>query len=292
MTRTRTRSFALVAGVLLLTAACSDSKKISGADSSSTSSSVAVSSTTVVESTTTTGPETTVAVTTVPATVPATPAPTIPAPTGTVLGQPTNLQYATGESVVLDDGFLCGTGDPGIPGWTVDDCQQAPTIYGDVTTLVTHRNDDGRFAVFVLFHREGYLRAVLEAYEPGPGTWSGVTVELGDHDSDGSAEVWVGYRYAGTGQYLDLDVVMPLPEADFPATTSYFLGGLQSLDHGVIDMHPGGATVQRAIYGASDPGCCPSQFLQQEITSAGTEWRIDAGVTYPAASTPPLTGDL
>jgi hypothetical protein len=300
MNRNRTGVMAVVASALLLAAACSDSKSIAGADTSSTSSSVVATTTSsvVAASSTTIGSETSLA----PATTLA-PAPTIaptvapppppPSAGGVVLGQPTNLQAAAVPAVALPPDYTCDGSDPGIPGWHVVDCQYMPSYEAGVVTLVAQRNDDGSYGVFVLFQEEGMLRSLFEAYEPGAGTWSGVTVQVGDFHFDDGAEVWIGYRYAGTGQYLDLDVLDPQPEpADFPASRNFFLGGLQGLDHGSVDLHPGGATVLSAVYGASDPGCCPSSFLVREVTWAADQWRINAGTTYPAASVPPVPSDF
>lgn len=301
MNRIRTCSIAMVASALLLATACSDSKSISGAATSSTSSSVAATTSSVTETTTTTvGSETSLApdtslapASTIASTVAPPPPPPPPPAGGVVLGQPTNLQASVVPAVSLPSDYSCDGSDPGIPGWHVVDCQYMPSYEAGLVTLVAQRNDDGSYGVFVLFQDEGMLRSLFEAYEPGAGTWSGVTVQVGDFHFDDGAEVWVGYRYAGTGQYLDLDVLDPQPEpADFPATRNFFLGGLQSLDHGRVDLHPGGATVLTAVYGASDPNCCPSNFLVREITWAANQWRINTGTTYPAASVPAVTSDF
>lgn len=300
MTSSRPRAIALLVAALLLATACSDSKKITGADGTSTSVPVTSTSSTVVDASTSTSvpasvAETTAAPTTVPApaTTAATPTTTGSGGAGVRLGQPTNLQAASAPVVSLPSGFLCDGSDPGIPGWVVEDCQQMPSYNAGVTTLVARSTGDGSFAVFVLFQEEGALRSTFEAYEPGAGTWESVTVQLGDYHFDDGAEIWVGYRYAGTGSFLDLDVIDPQPEGpDFPATRNFFLGGLQGLDGGQVDLHPGGATVLTSVYAGSDPNCCPSSFLVREITWAANEWRIDAGTTYPAASTPDVFTDF
>ena len=302
MRRTRLRSVALTAGALLLVAACSDSKKVTGVDPSTTT---GESTTSVAETSTTiaaTGSTTTVPVTTVAPTTPATAAPTTVAGggggggggTGGVrLGQPTNLQAVSVPAVSLPSNYLCDGSDPGIPGFTLSDCQQMPSYNAGLTTLVMRSDTDGAYAVFVLFQEEGALRSLFEGYEPGAGTWDSVTVQLGDFHFDDGAEVWVGYRYAGSGSYLDLDVLDPQPEGpDFPATREFFLGGVQGLDGGQVEMHPGGATVLTSVYAASDPNCCPSSFLVREISWAANEWRIDAGTVFPAASAPPVFTDF
>lgn len=284
----RAFAVALVVATALAAAGCSSSKGVTGASTTSvpTASSAPTATSTPAESL----PPTTAVATTAP-----TPAPTAPAPTpapggsggsGAVLPAATNLQATPGGGVTLPGTFSCGAGDPGIPGWTVADCQEMPSYADGVTTLVLRRNDDGRFGVVVLFSSGGSLVQRFRAEEEGPGVWNDVVVQLGDFNGDDGAEVWIGYRYDGSGGYLDLDVLDPRPDG------SFLLGGLQSLDHGVADMHPGGATVQQAVYAASDPGCCPSSVRQREISFSGGQWRVTAGSDYPSASAPVISGDF
>ncbi len=124
------------------------------------------------------------------------------------------------------------------------------------------------------------------AEEAGPGIWSSVTVVLGDFHFDDGAEVWVGYRYDGSGGYLDIDVLDALPDG------SFFLGGLQGLDHGQVDVRPGGATVVTALYADGEPNCCPGNFLVREVTFASSQWQIGGGTTYAADAVPAVVGDF
>ncbi len=281
MSRTRHRlvaSIGAAAVAVLLAAGCSSSTKVGGGTT--------VASTVPGGSSTSVAPATTAAPTTAATSAPTTagPGPTAPA-SAAVLGAPTNLQATPSGGITLAGGFLCGD-DPSIPGWVVDDCQQMPSFGDGLTSLVLHSAADGRLAVAVLFRSGATLVQRYGAAESGPGVWSAVTVQVGDFHFDDAAEVWIGYRYDGTGQYLDFDVLDPRPDG------SVFLGGLQGLDHGVVRVHPGGASVQSAVYAASDPGCCPSTMLQREVTFSADQWWIDAGASYPAAATPPLTGNL
>jgi len=284
----RALAVALAAATALAAAGCSSSKGVTGASTTSlpTSSSAPTAASAPAESV----PPTSAVATTAPAPAPTAPAPT-PAPggsggSGAVLPAVANLRATPGGGVTLPATFTCGAGDPGIPGWTVADCQEMPSYADGVTTLVLRRNDDGRFAVAVLFSSGGSLVQRYRAEEEGPGVWNDVVVQLGDFNGDDGAEVWIGYRYDGSGGYLDLDVLDPRPDG------SFLLGGLQSLDHGVADMHPGGATVQQAVYAASDPGCCPSSVRQREISFSGGQWRVTAGSDYPSASAPAISGDF
>lgn len=270
--------------VALLAAGCSSTQHLVGESTSS----VPGTDTSLAESTTTTVavPATTAPLATVPPTVAPT-APTLPPPAGgSVLSAPTNLEYTSPGGISLPAGFTCDGVDPGIPGWSVADCQQMPSYDDGVTTLVLKRNDDGRFAVAVLFKSGTHLVQRYWAEEADAGVWSDVKVILGDFHFDDGAEVWVGYRYEGTGQYLDLDVIDPRPDG------TIFVGGLHGLDHGVVHVHPGGATVQSSVYGPSDPGCCASSLLQRELTFSGEQWWASAGATYPTASAPAVTGDF
>lgn len=281
----RALSVAVAAATALAAAGCSSSKGVTGASTTSlpTSSSAPTATSAPAESV----PPTSAVATTAPAPAPTAPAPT-PAPggSGAVLPAVANLQATPGGGVTLPGTFSCGAGDPGIPGWTVADCQEMPSYADGVTTLLLRRNDDGRFGVVVLFSSGGSLVQRYRAEEEGPGVWNDVVVQLGDFNGDDGAEVWVGYRYDGSGGYLDLDVLDPRPDG------SFLLGGLQSLDHGVADMHPGGATVQQSVYAASDPGCCPSSVRQREISFSGGQWRVTAGSDYPSASAPVISGDF
>ena len=291
MHRSTSRLVLASCAAAVLFAGCSSSTQIEGSGSGPTTSSAPTSSLPT-DTTSPTGstvpasvPETTTAP---PPPPPPTVAPATTAPSGgasVVLGAPTVMK-ATGAGVTLPLSFGCGSGDPGIPGWVVEDCQEMPSHSSGVTVLVLRRADDGRYAVSVLFSNGANLVQRYRAEEEAAGVWSGVTVQLGDYNGDDGAEVWVGYCYDGTGQYLDLDVLDPRADGTFQ------LGGLQGLDHGVVDLHPGGATVQSAVYAPADAGCCPSSVLQRTISYSGNRWRVNTGTTYPVASAPAVSGDF
>ena len=292
---TSTRAAITVAaalGLLAVAAGCSSSRQVNGS-ATTTGSSVPSSSEVAAESSVPASTTTVLASETTEPPAPA-PSPSTTAPAGggggggaaTALPSTTNLQATPGGGVTLPASYSCAFGDAGIPGWTTDYCQEMPSYSDGLMALVLHRNDDGRFAVVVLFRSGTNLVQRYRAEEEGPGVWADVVVELGDYNADDGAEVWVGYRYDGSGGYLDLDVLDPRPDG------SFVLGGVQGLDHGVVDLHPGGATLQQAVYAASDPGCCPSTVRQRAISFSGGQWRITTGTDYPAASAPALTGDF
>lgn len=285
----RIRVAVLTIAIALLTVACSDSQRFGGANTTVPASVTTVpdSVATIVVDSTLVAPDDTTPLTpdTVAPALTVAPAPPAPPPTGSALGAPTNLVATPGGGITLA-GDPCPGFDPGIPGWTVQDCQYMPSYSNGVQVLVLRRNDDGRFAVAALFLSAGNWVQRYWAEEAAPGIWSNVTVIVGDFHFDDGAEVWVGYRYDGSGGYLDIDVLDALPDG------SIFLGGLQGLDHGQVDLHPGGATVVTAIYADGEPNCCPGHFLVREVTFASGQWLINSGTTYAADAVPAVAGDF
>lgn len=176
-------------------------------------------------------------------------------------------------------------GDPGIPGWGVEECYQAPSYAGQMIVLKLYRRDDGRPGVAVLFpvgdHFEQRYFAQFE-----PDVLDAISIFLEDLNGDDGVEAWIGYKYQGTGKYLDFEVLDPRPDG------SFFLGGVHSIDHGRVDLHPGGATVRLPLYQLGDPNCCPSLVLHRIVAFDGTNWLINEGFEYFPATEPPLTLDI
>ena len=268
--------------ILLVLAACSDSKSLDTL--STTAAADATTSTVSSTSTSAAGGTTTVASAgTVPA---ATSVVTLP-PYGTELGQPTNLAPDVGTIFLPGDLANCDS-DPGMPGFHNSECVASPSFSDGLVVMVQQENGDGHYRVVVFFKQPGSAdyASRFVATEPGAGTWSNVHVEVGDYNADDGVEVWVGYRVAGTGGYLDLDVLDPRPDG------SFFLGGLQGLAKGRVDVQPGSADVISAVYAGSDPNCCPSTMLLQKIIPSAGTWRINTGTAYPTASAPPSGSDF
>ena len=267
--------------MLMVLTACSDAKSLdtlnttAGSDVTTTA---PATSTTASNSTTTVAPASTVPVSTVAVTLP---------PYGNELGQPTNLQPDAGSIFLPGDLANCDS-DPGMPGFHNSECVASPSFSDGLVVMVQQENGDGHYRVVVFFKQPGSAdyASRFVAEESGAGTWSNVHVEVGDYNSDDGVEVWVGYRVAGTGGYLDLDVLDPRSDG------SFFLGGLQGLAKGRVDVQPGSADVMSAVYAGSDPNCCPSSMLLQKIIPSAGAWRINAGTTYPTASAPPSGSDF
>ncbi len=249
-----------------------------GIDSSTTS----ITATTVAETTSvaTTIPATAVPATTAPATTtPATSPPATTAPSGlTALPTNTNLQPAAGLSfTVSPGGDFCTEFIP--PGWVTEYCESFVAL-ANFYAVVQREAGDGHYRVVVMVPTgsgNDYVEE-YEAQEPGAGTWSAVTVvhgsfHFGTGPFGGDAEgLWVGYRYAGTGGYLDLDVLEWFEDG------SARRGALKELAKGAVDVRPGGAAVVSAVYAADDPTCCPSSFLRREMSWSSNRWRIDPGI--------------
>jgi hypothetical protein len=254
------------------------------AASTSTTSTSTTSTSTVPSSTTST--EAPVIDTTVDATA-APPPPAPPTsdsgPPADPLAPPQNLVEGDG-AIALDAAFACEA-DPGIPGFTVVDCQVAPSHQNGVLTLVLSRIDSGALAFAVLFRNAGQWQQRFGAnFEPEQ--LSGIAVGLEDLNGDDGVEVWVKYTYLGSGGFVDLEVIDPRPDG------SVVLGGLGGVENGAVSLRPGGALTRNTLFASSDPGCCPSLVVHRNIFFRDGRWVIDAGESFPAASEPPVDFNL
>lgn len=300
------RSLVLVTVVAAVLAGCGDdggvnSGDVTGSSTSGVSTSVGTSttagsstsageSTTVVPSTTEAAPTTSAATTPSTTVAPApTAAPATTTPGSSLLPPNTKLQPSAALTFALPAGDdFCTDFVP--PGWVPYSCANLVSL-ANFYVVVQRQAGDGHFRVVLMVPTSGTdYQSEYIAEEPAAGTWSDVKVvhgsfHFGSGPFNGDGEgLWVGYRYEGTGQYLDLDVV----EWNEDGTATR--GALKELDHGAVHVRPGGADIVTAVYGPSDPGCCPSQVLKQTLTyvASSNRWRIDAGTLLapddPAAS--------
>lgn len=231
--------------------------------------------------------------TTVPVvvTTPPTVAPTVPPTTVPIIATPlpaiTNLQ-PDAATLTLAAAVTDCSADPGFAGYVTEQCVALPSYSNGLVAMIQRATADSRRRVILFFKKAtspDYESRYL-AVEPATGTWTSVRAEVGDYNGDDGVEAWIGYRYTGTGGYLDLDVLDPRSDGTF------FLGGLRQLPKGSINVRPSGADVSSAVYVGADPTCCPSSLLIQTITRSGLQWRIDAGAAYPAASAPGVSSDF
>ena len=167
--------------------------------------------------------------------------------------------------------------------YTTEQCVQAPSFNNDMAVLVQRHVGDQIYRVVVMFKKATapvHYESSYIATEPAVGAWSAVHAEVADHNGDTFAEAWIGYRYAGTGGYLDLDILDPR------ATGSFFLGGLRELPKGRVDVRTGGADV----ISAADVDA--TSFLVQAIGYSGLQWRVNTGTLFPLATAPPIVSDF
>jgi hypothetical protein len=85
-----------------------------------------------------------------------------------------------------------------------------------------------------------------------------VTARTADLIGDGHQSLLVGYRAEGTGEILDLDIVIGTPKGPrVAAHREFYKGGIQIL--------PGRLVTYVPIYCARDGKCCPSFTQRDEI---------------------------
>ncbi|HEX9682168.1 MAG TPA: hypothetical protein VGA13_03745 [Acidimicrobiales bacterium] len=98
------------------------------------------------------------------------------------------------------------------------------------------------------------------------GSYRGIEAEPFDLDGDGVIDaVAVGYRLAGTGDVLVVEVV----EADDLVPTATV-----TLDGGRAAVGLGGVDVWEAVFAPEDPNCCPSAFRHSLLTREAQRWLL------------------
>ena len=287
-TSTTTRRFALVAGVALLAlASCSDDKSISGASSTSSSSSVAETSSTVEATTTTTAPTattidptlTTIAevATTVPAPAPTAAPPAPPAPPAddyTPLGESRLVMLPEDDNVFNVGEFTC-TGGISFDYGEVEQC-----VEQDDLIVISYRIPEGKRVVEVYVRVGTFWVEAYRTIEEFAFELSAVDLYIDDFAGIGYPAAFIGYRIDGSGQYLDFDIVQL-------EATGLDVRGIRGIDHGNVAL-PAGApgVVVSAVYADSDPNCCPTSMLHQNLAYVSGAWGVTDGTLYPTASAP------
>lgn len=284
-TASASRRWALVAGVsLLVLASCSSEKSVSGASSTSSSSSVAETTTTVdptttLDATVTTldaTPTTMVADTTTTVVGPApTAAPPAPPSGYTALGAPRLVGLSEEDHVFKANELACSDGMSFDYG-EVDQC-----VEQDGLLVISYRIPEAKRVVEVYSLVGAFWVEVHQTTEDYDFEFTAVDLYLGDYAGIGYPAVFIGYRIDGTGHYLDFDIVQS--EGEGPLDVR----GIRGIDHGNVGLpsdEPG--VVISAVYGASDPNCCPSSMLFQDLAYVGGAWSVTDGTLYPTASQP------
>jgi hypothetical protein len=122
------------------------------------------------------------------------------------------------------------------------------------------------------------------AGDPGA-VYANVTARTADLTGDGHQSLLVGYRAEGTGDILDLDIVVGTSKGPRVAVH-------RELDKGVVQIFPGRLVAYAPIYRAGDGNCCPSFTQRDEIRYRNGTFVLSAGPRVPTrrAHVPP--GDL
>jgi hypothetical protein len=119
---------------------------------------------------------------------------------------------------------------------------------------------------------------------PGP-LYANVTARAADLTPDGHQTLLVGYRAEGTGEILDLDVVVGTPAGPRVAAHREFYKG-------VVQVLPGRLVTYAPVYRARDGNCCPSFTERDEIRYEPGGFVLSTGPRLPTTGVDIPPGDL
>jgi hypothetical protein len=125
---------------------------------------------------------------------------------------------------------------------------------------------------------------VLRAVQADPGAWADFNIVTGNIDSGENDELVSGLRLAGSGGFLNVNIV------DIRSGTPRVMAVNNEIPSGVAVLRPNnGVEMWAAVYGPTDPECCPSTFARFTLFAAGSDWLGIPGPTVPAGdpSIPP-----
>jgi hypothetical protein len=120
--------------------------------------------------------------------------------------------------------------------------------------------------------------------DPAP-VYANVTARTADLTGDGHQTLLVGYRAEGTGEILDMDVVIG-------TATGPRVAGHREFYKGVVQILPGRLVTYAPIYRARDGNCCPSFTERDEIRYRAGSFVLSTGPRAPARSVNIPPGDL
>lgn len=302
--RTGTRRVigALALSSALVVAGCSSSRQVSSTgpdgtaggvdtvvDTAATSSTSSSSSTTST-STSTTVPSTTVAPTTVaPTAPPTTAAPTTvpgsgspPLGTGGALLRPA----AAGAPELVGFGAAADCTALGAAPFTVESCGLVDSTAGTLIWAVFVDGADATHyaGVFAQSGPDTWVPA-LDVHEDFEGAWTAARFAQGDFDGDGADELLFGARIAGSGGYLELDIV------DITGGNPV-VGAHLELERGAAIGESGRVRTQEAFYAPTDAACCPTKVNRLTIRLVNGSWRVVDSEQVPAGSPPSFTSQF
>jgi hypothetical protein len=120
--------------------------------------------------------------------------------------------------------------------------------------------------------------------DPAP-MYANVTARTPDLTGDGHQTLLVGYRAEGTGEILDMDVVVGAPKGPHVA-------GHRELYKGVVQILPDRLVTYAPIYRAREANCCPSFTQRDEIRYQTGSFVLSTGPRAPTRSINIPPGDL
>jgi hypothetical protein len=208
-------------------------------------------------------------------------------PTGTLLRTPAAARTVTVPPGGCPSLVLTGTGDCGVVHaaggdllftleagpvsqaglvsrpWTVTIYRRAPSVpNGWQVALVTRASGSDPAALY-----------------------ANVTAKPADLTGDGHQSLVVGYRAEGTGEILDLDIVVGTPTGPRVAAHGQFYKG-------VIQIAAGRLVTYVPVYRTRDGNCCPSFTERDEIRNRNGRFVVATGPRFPTRTVDIPPGDL
>ncbi len=219
----------------------------------------------------------------------AAPAPATTLPTSVLDTDPAQTQWIAGteegDPEVIGDGVNCLPFYEEMSAGTLIDAACGPWSSSDGVYVWVVVRDDVSNRFFAIVWKEiapNDWVPKLRLLEPAAGTWDSVTIVAADIDSGPNQELVSGVRYAGTGGYLDVDVI-DIRSGD-PAVVAA-LPGLESAT--VYAEASAGLHIWLPNFAPGDPLCCPSSWSEYILASAGGSWVASAGaVEVPIEAIP------
>jgi hypothetical protein len=129
---------------------------------------------------------------------------------------------------------------------------------------------------------DGGWDVVLDLPEAEDLSFAAVDVAQADLTGDGRPELLVGYRSAGTGQFLAYDVVT-YEAGQLPEVAAHREG----LSKGSLAIEGVTLVDYSAVYRAEEGNCCPSTTVRTTIGFEGAVFRVSDVAEVPIDEQPP-----
>ncbi len=175
-----------------------------------------------------------------------------------------------GDPEVNSDGVNCLAFYEAMSAVSDQSCGEWNAVGGRRIWVVT-KSATGRFFAVVWQQTSGFNWVPrLRLLEPEAGTWDSVVMKAADIDSGPNQELVAGIRYAGSGGYLDIDVIDAI--GGNPKVVAHVEGANKGIAYTESKL---GVWIWNAEFGPTDPFCCPSAFSQFLLSSDGGTWILD-----------------